>query len=148
MCLTPFRGSNLPTNTIVRLSVTRVSAGTSGEKNSVSMPFGIVRKLRSGKYGPIESLTAAETLMRSSNRRKTIWSKGLIARSSLYPSGTTLCTVPTVTGARERIAAVIGSIGPKGLWTWTTSKRLPAKSRSSSGSVRGLIVRSVSEPFT
>src|SRR2546426_4767173 len=45
-------------------------------------------------------------------------------RSTLFPY-TTLFR--SVTGARERIVAVIGSIGPKGLWTWTTSKHLAAK---------------------
>ena len=49
MCLTPLRGSNRPTNTIVFLSASGMTAGASGEKNSVSMPFGIVRKPRSGK---------------------------------------------------------------------------------------------------
>jgi len=49
MCLTPFLGSKRPTKMIVRLPSTRAIAGAAGEKNSVSIPFGIVRKLRSGK---------------------------------------------------------------------------------------------------
>ena len=76
MCLTPFRGSNRPTNTIVPCPSSSASGSASGVKTSVSIPFGIVVKRREGKYGCSDSTTASETLMEASRRRKTRRSRG------------------------------------------------------------------------
>ena len=129
MCRTPLRGSNRPTKTIVRFPGAVPSGSACGEKKSVSTPFGTTSQSSPGNDGDSESTTAWETAIRPSRRRRIRLTAGRAACSSRYPSGTTLCIVPTVTGARDHRTAASGRKGPTGLWTCTTSKRSGASRR-------------------
>ena len=87
MCLTPFRGSNLPTNTMVRFPARAGSGSADGLKKLVSMPFGIVTNGSVGKCGCTESTTASETATQASRRSKTRRNGRLETRIRRYSLG-------------------------------------------------------------
>ena len=126
----------------------KLTRGAIVELGASKTPFGIVTNGSVGKCGCTESTTASETAMHASRRSKTRRNGRLDRRIRRYSSGTTLWKVPTVTGPGERRIAVTTSMTPKGLWTWTTSKRRCRKTRSSVDASPAPIVNSVSPPFT